>query len=97
MHEFDLLPEDVGTGVTVRVESWFRFGPPAESLPVEKYLTSKQAAAYIGVHIDTFREWVRLGKFPRVPLPGRGKDFRFSRESIDAWAKERELGSKGVR
>jgi excisionase family DNA binding protein len=49
------------------------------------------AAEYIGVHPDTLRKWVRLGKFPRIPLPGSGKDFRFSREMIDEWARKRAL------
>lgn len=54
--------------------------------------TAEQAAKYIGVHVDTLRKWVRLGKFPRIPLPGKGKDFRFTRELIDEWAKNRALG-----
>ena len=41
---------------------------------------------------DTLRKWVRLGKFPRIPLPGSGKDFRFSKEMIDEWARKRALG-----
>jgi excisionase family DNA binding protein len=52
--------------------------------------SAETAAAYIGVHPDTLRKWVRLGKIPRVPLPGAGKDFRFRRESLDDWTKGRE-------
>jgi excisionase family DNA binding protein len=44
------------------------------------YLTADEAAAYIRVHVETLRKWVRLGVFPHVPLPGAGKDYRFSRE-----------------
>jgi excisionase family DNA binding protein len=54
--------------------------------------TAEQAAGYVGVHVDTLRKWVRLQKFPRIPLPGKGKDFRFSKELIDAWIKNRALG-----
>ena len=53
--------------------------------------STETAAEYIGVHPDTLRKWVRLGKFPRIPLPGSGKDFRFSREMIDEWARKRAL------
>ena len=51
------------------------------------------AAEYVGVHPDTLRKWVRLGKFPRIPLPGSGKDFRFSKDQIDEWARKRALGT----
>jgi excisionase family DNA binding protein len=51
-----------------------------------------QAAAYVGVHVETLRKWVRLGVFPRIPLPGRGKDFRFTKAMIDQWAAKRALG-----
>ena len=55
------------------------------------YMNSEQAAAYIGVHPATLRKWVRLGVFPRIPLPGAGKDFRFSKAQIDRWAEERAV------
>ena len=58
------------------------------------FWTVQQAASYVGVHVDTLRKWVRLGKFPRIPLPGKGKDFRFTRELIDEWAKKRALGAR---
>jgi excisionase family DNA binding protein len=61
--------------------------------PGEGLLTMEEAAAYIGVHVETLRKWVRLGKFPRIPLPGKGKDFRFSKAMIDEWARKRALGT----
>ena len=60
--------------------------------PAAEYLTAEEAAAYIRVHVETLRKWVRLGVFPHVPLPGAGKDYRFSRELIDEWARNRVLG-----
>jgi excisionase family DNA binding protein len=57
-----------------------------------EYLTAKEAAAYIKVHVETLREWVRLGVFPHVPLPGAGKDYRFSKTLIDEWARNRAFG-----
>jgi excisionase family DNA binding protein len=61
---------------------------------VKEYMTSEEAAAYLKVHPQTLRKWVRLGVFPRIPLPGEGKDFRFSKKAIDAWAEARILGDK---
>lgn len=60
-------------------------------MDVEALWTAKEAAAYVHVHPDTLRKWVRLGKFPRIPLPGKGKDFRFTKELIDEWARERAV------
>jgi excisionase family DNA binding protein len=73
-------------------------GSPSDPLPEKETLpeglwTAEQAAKYVSVHVDTLRKWVRLGKFPRIPLPGLGSDFRFSRELIDEWAKRRALGT----
>ena len=70
-------------------EERFQIDKPRE--PSSEYFTAEQAADYLKVHVDTFRKWVRLGKIPRVPLPGSGKDFRFRRASLDEWARGREL------
>jgi len=61
---------------------------------VDKYLTAEEAATYIKVHVETLRKWVRLGVFPHVPLPGAGKDYRFSKVIIDEWARSRILGKR---
>ena len=57
-------------------------------------MTAEEAAQYVGVHIETLRKWVRLGTFPRIPLPGGGKDFRFSKAMINRWAEERAFVPK---
>jgi excisionase family DNA binding protein len=66
-------------------------GIPVDALPpitdASEYLTAEEAASYIGVHVETLRKWVRLGVFPHIPLPGAGKDYRFTRTSIDEWAR----------
>jgi excisionase family DNA binding protein len=71
-------------------------GIPVDALPpitdASEYLTAEEAAAYIRVHVETLRKWVRLGVFPHVPLPGVGKDYRCSRKLIDEWARNRALG-----
>jgi excisionase family DNA binding protein len=79
------------------------FGEPGQAAPAKRsetearkpeYMTAIEAAAYVGVHPDTLRRWVRLTKFPCIPLPGKGTDFRFSKALIDEWAKKRALGVK---
>jgi excisionase family DNA binding protein len=58
---------------------------------IEGLLNTKQAAAYLGVHVETLRKWVRSGKIPRIPLPGKGTDVRFSRAALDNWTTIRTL------
>jgi excisionase family DNA binding protein len=58
-------------------------------------MLAEEAAAYIKVHVETLRKWVRLGVFPYIPLPGSGKDYRFSKVLIDEWAYARALGKPG--
>jgi excisionase family DNA binding protein len=70
------------------------FKPVVAPVAVDEYLTAEEAAAYLKVHVETLRKWVRLGVFPHVPLPGAGKDYRFSKTSIDEWARARTLGRK---
>jgi excisionase family DNA binding protein len=69
-------------------------GPNSVSPECDDYLTADEAARYLKVHPQTLRKWVRLGVFPRIPLPGRGKDFRFSRKVIDEWTEKRTLGKR---
>jgi len=64
----------------------------APAAQVDGYLTAEQAANYLGVHVETLRKWVRLGVFPHIPLPGAGKNYRFSKTSIDEWARARTVG-----
>ena len=61
---------------------------------VDEYLTANEAAAYLKLHVKTLQKWVRLGVFPHVPLPGAGKDYRFSKALIDEWARNRALGKE---
>lgn len=79
-------------GVVVKIEPVLTFFRPIEPRKeTDGLLTSQEAADYLRVHVDTLRKWTRLGKVPRVPLPGSGKDFRFRKESLNEWAKGREL------
>jgi excisionase family DNA binding protein len=57
----------------------------------DRLLTAAQAAGYIGVHVETLRKWVRTAKIPRVSLPGKGNDVRFSKSQLDKWIADRSL------
>lgn len=61
--------------------------------PAREYLTAAEVAELVGVNVKTIRKWVRLGKFPHIPLIGAGHDYRFLKASVDEWARQRELGN----
>jgi excisionase family DNA binding protein len=67
---------------------------PSIEPETEKLLTAVQAAEYIGVHVETLRKWARLGKIPRMSLPGKGNDLRFSKTQLDKWIADRSLRGK---
>lgn len=49
---------------------------------MEQILTAQQAADYIGVHVDNYRQGVREGKFPGRRLGGTGR-IRVLRSQLD--------------
>ena len=48
----------------------------------DEWLRTPEAAAYLGVHIETMRRWARDGTIPAAKLGNRG-GFRFKREDLD--------------
>jgi excisionase family DNA binding protein len=81
-------------GTTLAVKHDFQEADHPTTAACPTMMTLIETAAYIRVHSDTLWKWVRLGKFPRIPLPCKGKDFRFRRAAIDAWIERRELGGE---
>ena len=67
----------VQDGVTVIIQPTLTFFRPVESLPQKPagLMTTEEAAAYLNVHPDTLRKWVRLGKIPRFPYREPVKTF----------------------
>ncbi|HXF06808.1 MAG TPA: helix-turn-helix domain-containing protein [Blastocatellia bacterium] len=49
--------------------------------------TLKEVAAYLNVHPDTVRRYVKRGELPAFKI---GSDWRFNKESIDLWRKAQE-------
>lgn len=62
--------------------------------PYPEWVTAAQAAAMLGVHVDTIRRWERSGKLPpseRTPTRSDGKPGRrrYRREDIVQLVAER--------
>jgi len=58
---------------------------PQAAQPAQ-YLTTKQAAATIGIGASTLELWRAKGKGPGfVKLPGAGGAVRYARSELDAW------------
>lgn len=84
-----------GTTFVVTLQLTVNNLPSIES-KTDKLLTATQAAEYIGVHVETLRKWSRLGQIPRVSLPGKGNDLRFSKPQLDKWIAERSFKGKNL-
>jgi excisionase family DNA binding protein len=54
----------------------------SEPRPADALMDAVEAAAYVGVHAQTFRKWVRSGKVGYTELPSGVR--RYSRAQIDA-------------
>jgi hypothetical protein len=66
----------------------------------KRWMKARQAAAYVGVHYQTFLNWCNDPEtnVPKIPLPGKGHDFRFTKEMLDEWGRNRidqRAGSTG--
>ncbi len=56
--------------------------------PNPDLLTTTEAAAYLRVHPETIRTWVRQGVIPAVKFGNRG-GFRFTRQHLDQFLARR--------
>jgi excisionase family DNA binding protein len=54
-----------------------------------QYYTTKEAAEYLRVDVETIRTWYRKGKIKGVK-PG-GKNILFTKEQLDAILKSKEV------
>ncbi len=51
-------------------------------MPYENLLTIEEVAKYLRVKKRTIYDWVKKGKIPAIKAVGQ---WRFKRETIDAW------------
>jgi excisionase family DNA binding protein len=59
---------------------------PFEKPPSEALMTVKALASYLNVHPSTIYRMMKESDLPRIKI---GSDWRFSRELIDRWIKEK--------
>jgi excisionase family DNA binding protein len=52
---------------------------------LEPLMTTKQVAAYLGVHPETVKLWVASGRLPSVGKIGRS--WKFDQGVVRTWAK----------
>lgn len=57
-----------------------------------RYLTSKQAAEYIGISYQTFRQWKSSGKPMPVSVDFGGACIRYDVKDLDSFMEERKSG-----
>ena len=58
---------------------------------LERWVSSKEIAQYIGINKDTLQRWITDGK---IPCPRVGRLWKFKISEIDAWIKNKESASK---
>ena len=61
-----------------------------------RMLSAQEAAVFLHVHVETIRRLARSGELPRMKV---GRQWRFSRETLDRWAeshRERSTIAKRV-
>jgi len=54
----------------------------------DEWLRTPEAAAFLGVHIETMRRWARDGEIPSAKLGNRG-GFRFKQADLDQFLEKR--------
>ena len=59
----------------------------------EKILTTQEAAAYLGLAIDTIYKKARVGELPAARI---GRSWRFPKDLIDQWIRERAKERSGA-
>ena len=67
----------------------------ADERPGEKLYNVKQAAAMLGVHPNTLRNWTNVGRVPSIRLPSGHR--RFTAAQIEAVRREMGLPSEGTK
>jgi len=60
-------------------------------MPPSKYLTVAELSEYLQIHRTTIYRMLREGRLPGFRI---GSDWRFSREAIDEWVRDRMEGKR---
>ena len=60
---------------------------------LERWVSSKEIAQYIGINKDTLQRWITDGK---IPCHRVGRLWKFKISEIDAWIKKQRVCIKGM-
>lgn len=58
-----------------------------------KLLTREQAAAYLGLQIQTLAVWAITGRYG-LPMVKVGRSVRYRQTDLDAWLERRTVGGE---
>lgn len=64
----------------------------SEVIKEEKWISTKEAADYLGVQPATIRDWIRKGK--DIPRRKIGKAWKFKLSELDAWVNSGKSATK---
>jgi len=82
MHEKGLTYEDIGQIECISKQRVGQILHPSNAEP-PIWLTTRQAAKYLGVHINTLRLWANEGRVKCARLVNTRRDRRFSRQELN--------------
>ena len=63
----------------------YRGAQDAQSRALQRLLSEKEAALYLGVSLDTLRRLRYSGKLDYVPIGQTGRGIRYDLEDLDLW------------
>ena len=58
-------------------------------MPVERWLSVKEIAKYLGIRIETVYRWLDVKKMPGHKL---GRHWKFKRNEVDRWIRKGGAG-----
>ena len=58
----------------------------------EGWLSAREAAALLGLHVNTLKRWAAIGSAPPHYRLGDRGDLRFRRADLMAWLEARRVG-----
>ena len=64
------------------------------NIPIKKYLTTAEAAEYLGLSATTLNKWRCYGNEYQPPWVSIGRLVRYSVEDLDAWVRNNKLNTQ---
>ncbi|MBI3582403.1 MAG: helix-turn-helix domain-containing protein [Nitrospinae bacterium] len=73
-------------------------GPPTSSptpLFKKKYISLKEAAAYLGIQVDTLQKWVQKKIIPHYKFPFPTSHPKFCIDELERYTNRRRVAARG--